>query len=103
MSATGCVMARRRFRLCMSSNEVGTASARRPAVRLIPVLCCLLLATACDDKSPAGPSVGFDRQVTLAPGETARVDGSAVQLQFVDVTGDSRCPADVFCIQGGDA
>ncbi len=26
-----------------------------------------------------------------------------LQVQFVRVTGDSRCPADAVCIQGGDA
>jgi hypothetical protein len=26
-----------------------------------------------------------------------------VRLTFVEVSGDSRCPADAICIQGGDA
>ncbi|MGH9255486.1 MAG: hypothetical protein ACRD3C_13075 [Vicinamibacterales bacterium] len=39
----------------------------------------------------------------LAPGEMAIIGGAAVRVQFVGVSGDSRCPADVFCIQGGDA
>ena len=26
-----------------------------------------------------------------------------MRITFVGVTGDSRCPADAFCIQGGDA
>jgi hypothetical protein len=86
----------------MLSIDAGTASARRAAVRLLCALCCLLIVTACDE-TPTGPTVGFNQQVTLAPGETARIAGSTVQLQFVDVTGDSRCPADAFCIQGGDA
>ena len=28
---------------------------------------------------------------------------STFDVQFVAVTGDSRCPADALCIQGGDA
>ena len=28
---------------------------------------------------------------------------AGISVQFVGVTGDSRCPADAFCIQGGDA
>ena len=72
-------------------------------MRLIPALCCLLLATACHDKSPTGPTVDFNQQVTLAPGETARVNGSDVRLQFAGVSADSRCPIGVFCIQAGEA
>ena len=29
--------------------------------------------------------------------------GAGFRLVFVRVSGDSRCPADVVCIQGGDA
>ena len=72
-------------------------------MRLIPLAVCLLLMTACDESTPAGPTAGFGQQVTLAPGESAVVGGTGVRLQFVDVVGDSRCPADAFCIQGGDA
>ena len=72
-------------------------------MRLLLSAVCLLLVTGCDEKSPAGPTVPFNQQVTLAPGEAASVDSTDVRLQFVEVTGDSRCPADVVCIQGGDA
>jgi hypothetical protein len=47
--------------------------------------------------------VSIDTRFTLAPGETASVQGRDVQLRFEGVTGDSRCPADALCIQGGDA
>jgi len=69
---------------------------------LILLVACLLFATACDEKGPVGPSVPLDREFTLAPGETASINGS-LQVQFVSVSGDSRCPADAICIQGGDA
>jgi len=39
----------------------------------------------------------------MAPGELVRVDGTELRLRFLEVTGDSRCPVDAFCIQGGDA
>jgi len=64
---------------------------------------CLLAATACDEKSPVGPTVPLNERFTLARGEAARVDGADLRVQFVEVTGDSRCPADAVCIQGGDA
>jgi hypothetical protein len=45
----------------------------------------------------------LNERFTLAPGEVARIAGVDLRLQFVRVTGDSRCPADALCIQGGDA
>ena len=72
-------------------------------MRAVVLVLCLLAATACDEKSPAGPTVPLNQRFTLARGEVARVDGADLRLQFVEVTGDSRCPADVVCIQGGDA
>lgn len=67
------------------------------------LLFCLLFATACDEQSPVGPTVLLNQRFTLAPGETAVVQDAGLRVRFVDVTGDSRCPADVVCIQGGDA
>jgi hypothetical protein len=69
---------------------------------LAPLICLLLATAACDD-SPTGPTVVLDRTFALAPGQVASVEGLRVRLTFVDVTGDSRCPADAVCIQGGDA
>jgi hypothetical protein len=45
----------------------------------------------------------LNQRFTLTPGEVAVIDDADLRLQFVRVTGDSRCPADAFCIQGGDA
>jgi len=72
-------------------------------MRVLILVICLLAATACDETSPAAPSVGLGGRFTLAPGERARVEGTELRLQFLEVTGDSRCPADALCIQGGDA
>jgi hypothetical protein len=68
----------------------------------VVILCLLLVTAACDDR-PTGPTVVLDRTLTLSPGQVAFVDGVGVRLTFVDVAGDSRCPADAVCIQGGDA
>jgi hypothetical protein len=67
------------------------------------ILSSVLALTACDEKSPTGPTVPLNQRFTLAPGETATIDGASIRIQFVRVTGDSRCPADAICIQGGDA
>lgn len=45
----------------------------------------------------------LDQRFTLAVGETATVGPQRVRLEFLEVSGDSRCPADALCIQGGDA
>jgi len=47
--------------------------------------------------------VPINRQFTLAPGEAAVIEGTGLRVQFVNVTGDSRCPADALCIWIGDA
>jgi hypothetical protein len=78
---------------------------------LILALSCLLFASACDEKSPVGPTVPLNQQFTLSPGEAAVVEGTvegtvgstALRVEFIRVSGDSRCPADAICIQGGDA
>ena len=69
---------------------------------LIIAATCLLSATACQD-NPSQPTVPLNQQFTLAPGEAATVVGASLQVRFVRVTGDSRCPGDATCIQGGDA
>jgi hypothetical protein len=70
---------------------------------LIVALSCLFLATACDEKSPVGPTVPLNQQFTLAPGEAASIEDTSIRIEFLRVSGDSRCPADAVCIQGGDA
>ena len=72
-------------------------------MRSLTLLICLLAATACDEKSPIGPTVALNERFTLAPSETATIQDADILVQFVEVTGDSRCPADALCIQGGDA
>jgi hypothetical protein len=70
-------------------------------MRPLAALLCLLITTACLENGPAAPSP-VDVRVTLAPGQDVSV-ASGVSLRFVGVAGDSRCPADAFCVLGGDA
>ena len=72
---------------------------RHPA-RLVSLFGLALLAC---DGSPTGPTVGLDTAFTLTAGETATLEGRAVEIRFIGVTGDSRCPIDVACVTGGDA
>ena len=52
--------------------------------------------------TPVNPT-SIDHRLTLAVGQTASVQDASLRLTFQAVTGDSRCPADAICIQGGDA
>jgi hypothetical protein len=49
------------------------------------------------------PTIPLDQNFTLAPGELIVIDETSIGIRFIGVTGDSRCPADALCIQGGDA
>jgi hypothetical protein len=51
----------------------------------------------------AAPSVPLNEQFVLAPGEAAVVQNASLVVTFLRVSGDSRCPGDAICIQGGDA
>ena len=78
-------------------------SAGPSQMRPLILILCLLAVTACDEQTPVGPTVTSNERFTLAPGEVATVRDVDLYVRFVTVTGDSRCPADAVCIQGGDA
>jgi hypothetical protein len=71
-------------------------------MRIYSAVFCLLAMTACSEKGPTAPSP-VSRELVLAPGQTVRVSEAGIALRFDGVSGDSRCPADVFCVHGGDA
>jgi hypothetical protein len=66
----------------------------------------LLLAvapSACGAASPTQPKpVDLDSEFTLAPDERAATRDDAIQVRFVEVTEDSRCPKDVQCVWAGE-
>jgi len=62
-----------------------------------------LSVTACAAAVPSAPTGAVDTRVVLAPGEMADIAAAGIQIRFQGVTGDSRCPGDALCIQGGDA
>ena len=65
------------------------------AVIVLPVI-----ASAC---TYGQISVELNTQFTLPIGKTAVINGEQLRIKFVEVTGDSRCPIGVECIQAGDA
>jgi hypothetical protein len=71
-------------------------------VRRFLLLICLTAVTACGG-NPTKPDVPFNEPFTLAVGESASFADVPLIVEFLGVSGDSRCPADAVCIQGGDA
>jgi hypothetical protein len=65
------------------------------AVIILPVI-----ASAC---TYGQISVPLNTEYTLPIGKTAVINGEQLRIKFVEVTGDSRCPTGVECIQDGDA
>lgn len=80
----------------------GTAPAFFQPVRALLIAGCLVAAAGCG-AGGVGPGVPLDGPFTLGVGEAAAVSGTPLTIEFTGVTGDSRCPADAICIQGGDA
>jgi hypothetical protein len=73
--------------------------------RLLPawsLAMAVLLSVACAGGTPTTPGTAGET-VTLAIGETAAVPDTSLSLMFAAVSSDSRCPADVVCIQLGEA
>jgi hypothetical protein len=50
-----------------------------------------------------GPANPLETPFTLRVGEATAITGTGLIIEFTGVSGDSRCPADAICIQGGDA
>jgi hypothetical protein len=71
-------------------------------MRYSPLIFCLFLVTGCDE-SITGPTIPLNTEFVLAPGSSAVIEGASLSVRFNGVTGDSRCPGDAICIQGGDA
>ena len=69
-------------------------------MRLFVVVLCLFVVTACYRDSPVAP---INQEITLAPGQAARINGTGLSVTFTGVSGDSRCPADALCVLGGSA
>jgi hypothetical protein len=72
-------------------------------MRLLVLLACAASLAACTSDSPGAATGPVNVRLVLAPGETAGVGDTGIQLRFQGVFGDSRCPADAICILGGDA
>lgn len=70
--------------------------------RLAAILTCLALAACGAAPARESQSVELGAQFTLAPAATASVENAGLEVTFVAVTDDSRCPRDVTCIWAGE-
>ena len=61
-----------------------------------------LIACGSSAKSTAPMQLELDVEGTLAAGATAMVKGTDLEVSFVGVTEDSRCPTDTTCIWAGE-
>jgi hypothetical protein len=71
-------------------------------MRRLALLVGFVAMAACGSDSPTAPTP-INQNVTLAPGQTATIEGASLSVRFERVSGDSRCPIDAICITGGDA
>jgi hypothetical protein len=62
------------------------------------ILAVAALLAACS--SAAGPGLGD--QFTLRVGQSASITELGLWMRFIQVVDDSRCPASVTCVWGGD-
>ncbi len=72
-------------------------------LRLMTLPLFLAACASGGSNSPTSPTPGLNEEFTLAPGQTATVNGTNVRLTFDRVREDSRCPTGVNCIWEGDA
>ena len=69
----------------------------------LPSLVALMLLACCSTSPSAPRAVSLAERFTLAPGQTAEVEGTGLRVTFESVSADSRCPVDVTCVWEGDA
>jgi len=76
----------------------------RMKIQQLPALLlfCCLGACGGSPASTAPAPLELDVEGTLAAGTTVPVKGTDMQVTFVAVTEDSRCPKDVTCVWAGE-
>lgn len=65
---------------------------------LLAGICLLLLAVSC---SPADVAARLGEELRLKVGQTAILSGESLEVSFLDVLEDSRCPRGVTCVWEG--
>ncbi len=61
-----------------------------------------LIVAACQPATPPPPlTVNEGEEFTLAPGQSATINASALTVELVGVAGDERCPSEIECAMSG--
>jgi len=68
---------------------------------LIAVCCGAAIAACGSSAAPTSQSVDVGSEFTLAPSSKATVKGSGIEVLFVGISEDSRCPRDATCVWAG--
>jgi hypothetical protein len=64
---------------------------------LLSFVLLITLLSGCTNVAKAS----LNSQFTLAPGQTVRIQSESMDIKFIGVTGDSRCPRGAECIWAG--
>lgn len=73
-------------------------------VFLVILLIFSLMVSSCAVAGGGGDiTASLGQEFTLPVGEKASIEDEELTIKFVEVLGDSRCPAGVQCIQAGEA
>jgi uncharacterized lipoprotein YajG len=65
-------------------------------------LVCLLFAVALAACGRDGSAATLSAPIQLAPGQSAVYDAENLEVKFVGIDSDSRCPSDVACVWAGE-
>lgn len=70
---------------------------------LVPLLLAVALVGCRSTGGPAPRAAQLDQAVLLAPGERVVFGPQQLDVEFVRVSEDSRCPRDLTCVWAGEA
>jgi hypothetical protein len=71
---------------------------KKGTILMLTLFACLLSACA-GASDPGGGKLG--KEFSLTPGQSAAIDGENMQVKFVQVLEDSRCPRGARCVWAG--
>ncbi len=72
----------------------------RKIIGIMFILMTTSLLFGCSGTSTVKASLS--KEFTLAIGQTAKISGENLSIEFIDVTTDSRCASDVQCVWAGE-
>ena len=65
-------------------------------------LVSMLIAVALAACGRDGSAATLNAPIQLAPGQSAVFDAADLEVKFVSIDADSRCPSDVACVWAGE-